>query len=545
MKRIYFWGCLLLMLAAVGCYDDKGSYDYAEIPAISIEDIEPSYTCLRNADLLEITPKITSSTEGEIAADNPNYEYSCRIGKPRGQGQFDDSQMWHVINPDSTQAFTWLPNEDTGEYICVYTVRDKRTDVATNYQFGLQITSSTYEGWLVLSSDGADERARLDMVSVIDENRIQVLPDLLANNELVSSLHHPTQIMFDRSVYSSRLFTIYLLTEEGGYKLNTDELTTTAADEVVAGEFLMDIGDDEPIRICRIAYNINNNQTSYAYFSATGYLTVTKNGDLYFKDVHTTVFSYEIPVNMSAEGNDGEYRVAPYVASGKNRPGDTSAALLYDMDNKRFMGWDQDKDEGRTCFELTDTEGKFSFNTGKDFVYMEGTHFSNNTVYAILQDAAGNRSLYGVNLSGSQFTKQDYIENVQAENFNQATSFAFHSQFQYMFYAYKDKLYTYNIGTQTPQQTINLPGEEITMVKFDLFKAPNNLDIPEDMRSQQYYLLVGSYKTGASEDGGILRMYRFNNTTNQLEEVENRKFEGFGRIVDVTYRERFAMTVPS
>ena len=226
MKRIYFWGCLLLMLAAVGCYDDKGSYDYAEIPAISIEDIEPSYTCLRNADLLEITPKITSSTEGEIAADNPNYEYSCRIGKPRGQGQFDDSQMWHVINPDSTQAFTWLPNEDTGEYICVYTVRDKRTDVATNYQFGLQITSSTYEGWLVLSSDGADERARLDMVSVIDENRIQVLPDLLANNELVSSLHHPTQIMFDRSVYSSRLFTIYLLTEEGGYKLNTDELTT-------------------------------------------------------------------------------------------------------------------------------------------------------------------------------------------------------------------------------------------------------------------------------------------------------------------------------
>ena len=83
------------------------------------------------------------------------------------------------------------------------------------------------------------------------------------------------------------------------------------------------------------------------------------------------------------------------------------------------------------------------------------------------------------------------------------------------------------------------------MVKIDLFKAPNILDVPEDMRAQQYYILVGSYKTGASEDGGILRMYRFNNTTNQLEEVENRKYEGFGRIVDVTYRERFNQTIPT
>ena len=195
MKKIYFLGCLFMMLAVASCYDDKGNYNYDEIPTISIENIEPSYTCLRNADLLEITPKITSTIEGEITPDNPNYEYSCRIGNTGGT--FDDSQMWHIINPDSTQAFTWLPNEDTGQYICVYTVRDKRTDVATSYQFDLQISASTYEGWLVLCGEGADNRARLDMISVIDENRIQVLPDLLGNNELVTSLHNPTQIMFD------------------------------------------------------------------------------------------------------------------------------------------------------------------------------------------------------------------------------------------------------------------------------------------------------------------------------------------------------------
>ena len=533
MKKIYFLGCLFMMLAVASCYDDKGNYSYNEIPTISIENIEPSYICLRNADLLEITPKITSTIEGEITPDNPNYEYSCRIGNTGGT--FDDSQMWHIINPDSTQAFTWLPNEDTGQYICVYTVRDKRTDVATNYQFDLQISSSTYEGWLVLCGEGADNRARLDMVSVIDENRIQVLPDLLGNNELVTSLHNPTQIMFDCSIYANSRYTIYLMTEEGGYKLNTDELTTTAADEVVEGEFLVDLQGDIPIRICPVGKS---------YFTTYAYLTVTQQGDLYYKDVSTTGSLYEFPDNVSAEGNDGEYVVAPYVGAGQNRPADSYAALLYDSSNQRFMGWDQEKGEGRTCFELP--AGTIDpATTGKDLVYMEGTRFSNNTVFSILQDASGNRSIYGINLSGSLFQQQSYIESVQAENFNQAEHFAFNSQFPYMYYSYKDKLYSYNLGTQTLQQTISLPGEEITMVKIDLFKAPNILDVPEDMRAQQYYILVGSYKTGASEDGGILRMYRFNNTTNQLEEVENRKYEGFGRIVDVTYRERFNQTIPT
>ena len=329
-----------------------------------------------------------------------------------------------------------------------------------------------------------------------------------------------------------------MLSEEGAYSLDRDELTADATGNLLESEFLADLQDDVPIRISTVAYGPG------VYNSASAYLAVTKNGDLYCRKVNVSGACYEFPVNVSAEGNDGEYTVAPYVASGKNRPGDTSVALLYDADNDRFMGWDYETNNGTICFELpagTINPGT----TGKDLVYMEGTHLSNNTVFSILQDASGQRSIYAINLSNSKFAQEGYIENVQAENFSRATSFAFHSQYYYMFYASQDKLYAYDLGNEALVQTINLPGEEITMVKFDLFKSPNILDIiPEEMREQQYYLLVGSYKTG-SEDGGILRMYRFNNTTKQLEEVENRKYEGFGRIVDVTYREQFIMTVPS
>ena len=538
IRKITIPGCLLLVLLALaGCYDDKGNYDYEEVPLISIENIDASYSCLRNADALEIRPKITSSIEGEIAPDNPNYEYSCRLGNASGK-QFDDGSWWHIINPDSTQAFTYLPTENTGNYVALYTVRDKRTDVATSYEFGLEITSSTYEGWMVLCGDGPDNRVRLDMVSVISDDRIEPIYDLLGNNSLITSLHNPTQLMFVRSRMANQGDAIYLLSEEGAYSLDREELTTDATGNLLESEFLADLQGDVPIRISTVTYG------SGAYNSPSAYLAVTKNGDLYCRKVNVSGACYEFPVNVSAEGNDGEYTVAPYVASGKNRPGDTSVALLYDNDNDRFMGWDYETNDGTTCFELP--AGTVSpATTGKDLVYMEGTHLSNNTVFSILQDEAGQRSIYAINLSNDQFTQDDYIENIQAENFSRATSFAFHSQYYYMFYACQDKLYVYDLGSEALVQTISLPGEEITMVKIDLFKAPNILDVPEDMRAQQYYILVGSYKTGASEDGGILRMYRFNNTTNQLEEVENRKYEGFGRIVDVTYRERFAMTIPS
>ena len=537
MKKTNISIFILILLTISSCYDDKGNYNYEEIPLITIENIGASYSRLRNADILSITPHITSSIEGEITPDNPNFEYSCRLGNASG-GQFSDGSWWHIINPDSTQAFTYLPTENTGNYIAIYTVRDKRSDVATNYEFNLEITSSTYEGWMVLCSEGTDNRIRLDMVSVLSPERIEPLYDLLGNNSLITSLHNPTQIMLDRSRYANRGDAIYLLSEEGAYRLDAEELSTDETGNLLESEFLADLQGDIPVRISTVSYGAG------VYNTTSAYLAVTRDGNLYCRKVATSGACYEFPINVSSEGNDPEYIVSPRVASGKNRPGDTSAALLYDMTNKRFMGWDEERNDGTVCFELTaDANALFPYNTGKEFVYMEGTHFANNTVFTILQDGSGARSVYGINLSNSQFTQQSYIENIQAENFNQATSFAFHSQYPYMFYAYQDKLYTYNLGTQSLQQIITLPGEEITMVKFDLFKSPNPLDIPENMQAQQYYLLVGSYN--GSNNGGTLRMYHFNNTTNQLEIIENRTYEGFGRIVDVTYRERFTMTVPS
>ncbi len=62
--------------------------------------------------------------------------------------------------------------------------------------------------------------------------------------------------------------------------------------------------------------------------------------------------------------------------------------------------------------------------------------------------------------------------------------------------------------------------------------------IPEDKVAEQHYVLVGSYNPATGGDnGGILRRYRLNNSTNSLELVN--EWSGFAKIVDVCYRERF------
>ena len=62
------------------CIDDKGNYDYTELENIKIEGIPSVIEVLGYAENITVSPKITSSIDGEIRADNPNYTFQYRLG---------------------------------------------------------------------------------------------------------------------------------------------------------------------------------------------------------------------------------------------------------------------------------------------------------------------------------------------------------------------------------------------------------------------------------------------------------------------------------
>ncbi len=223
-----------------------------------------------------------------------------------------------------------------------------------------------------------------------------------------------------------------------------------------------------------------------------------------------------------------------------------STALLYDVDNRQFVGWKYgyDDDAMQTLTPLPDPEnGLFSFKTGMELVYMESTRYSSGLVYAIFKDNAGKRSIYGINMSGNGFVQEAKYENLNAPDFDKATSFAFHSQFPYMFYAVDNKVYLHNLGTNTtfPMDNIVLgDNEEVTMLKFNLYRQCSLDDLnnqSDEFMARQYELMVGSYNHSALDNnGGRLGFYPVDGVNNSV--TKRTEYSGFAKIKDVVYRER-------
>ena len=79
MKKvsILYW---FMLLGLCSCIDDNGNYDYVELAEITIEGVPETIEVLGYVDNITIDPQITSSTEGEITANDPNYKFQYRLG---------------------------------------------------------------------------------------------------------------------------------------------------------------------------------------------------------------------------------------------------------------------------------------------------------------------------------------------------------------------------------------------------------------------------------------------------------------------------------
>ena len=498
--------CCLLLIAVTlnACYDDEGNYNYSEVPEITVENIPETTSVLRGIGTLNISPRIVSSTEGEIAADNPNYEFGCKIAHV--SGRFSDDEMWHDINPDRTQSFTTSLEESVGDYVGLYTVTDKRTGVTTNYRFGITIITSTSEGWMVLCNEGADNKVRLDMVSVLDVDNIVPMYDLLGDG--IPTQYNAKQLFFFKQNYNPD--NIYMLTGTGAYSLDPKELTASETGNVMKSEFLADLGDELPERMAACG-------SSYHYL-------VSNAGNIYRKDAYSAGGVYEFPCNADTDGGTPTYRVSPYVAAAANYG---YLVLVFDVDNRRFMSQYIYGTSSVFGSILEPENPLFSWSPNKDLVYMERT--MSNIAYAVMQGDDGSRSIYAISLSGwtpTNMTQQGCWDNITAEGFATAEHFAFHETYPYVFYSNGSTLYAYQMEGGGSVSSVNLPGEEITMVK---------ITSTGDREDWNEYILVGSYRDDAADDnGGILRMYTFDRTSNTF--VEAARYEGFAKIVDVAYR---------
>jgi hypothetical protein len=529
--KIKKWVIPTIIMAVCGsvssCYEDKGNYDYDEIEQIEIT-FPDNVTALANTEYLNFCPTVVSSLYGEIKPDNDNYEYSCKIFYYHEDENGDD-QKWLEIDEEKTQEVNFFASIPADTYKVWYAVTNKNTGVTTNVQGSLKVISTTTEGWMVLSNHGTDKKVQLDMIFEDSNGKDRVAYDVMGSD--VPNIHHGTQIYMNPSRYAN-MEMAYLLSYSGGYRLDEATLKTSESQNLKAWDFIAAI-DDEPISMLYVSY--------YGSYGPLSRFCVTSNGDAYAIYSSLAGSSFEHPMNTDAVGNATTFKISPKVGTSMMRPGNSSCVLVYDVTNKKFMYWNYyaTSPNNKLLLNLTEPSDKlFSYTTGKTLVDMESTKFSNGLVYSVLEDDQHKRSVYGINLANNALKQECYYDDIKAEHFDDATDYAFHSQFPFMFYCLGNKVYSYNLGTKSLKQVLSLPeGETTSRVKFNLFSQMNLTLLnnqSEDFLNMQYHLIVMS-STGKT-DGGIVRFYKVEND-GTLTKVK--EFTGFGdEVVDVTYRER-------
>lgn len=515
------------------CYDDKGNYDYHEIQDIKINNIPKLVEVLASVEQIKVTPEVVSSLKGVVEDGDADYEFSYRLEKKNG-GTIVPNKHWVDITQEGSKNLDIPADFKEDYYICWFQVKDVHTGVATFATFDVKVTSTTYEGYMVLCNEGPANRVRLDMISRLSADRIVPAYDLMSTRGLPALTRtscigfNPTRLYpFDR---------IWLLTYDGGYEIDSDTFESGEGYHMKYDFF--DPGTAENL----IAFDVLNVGGTIN----SGYLAVSDQGHAFFMDLSQAAGTWEHPMNSTEYGGIPEYRVAPYIGLSPVRKGNASTALFYDIDHKRFVGWTFSNASENARHILTPVsdpaDAKFSFNTGMELVYMESTSYSGGLVYAVLKNDGGQYFIYGINMGGTGFTQESKYElGASATDFSQATQYAFHSQYPFMYYAVGNKVYSYNLGTGVSNVVLTLPdNEEVTMLKFNLYKyaVPTELiGYDAEFAARQYELMVGSYNPSEEKNGGTLGFYVVDGTNNTL--TKRIDYTGFAKIKDVVYRERY------
>lgn len=520
MKRLLF-ALSAVMSVVISCSEDIGNYDYKELAEPVVTGVGERYDKLTQEHLV-IAPSVSGGLPEE------EYAYEWKVIDNNG----DNDVTVIGDRKDLDYVITLSP----GEYSLLYTLTEKDSGIYWQTSSVLNVSSSMSEGWMVLCSD--EGRARLDFISEVTGKTYE---DVLGDNKDMpvytgpGKIHWQSTMSFPDSPY-------YLFTESGATRLGKDSFEWT-----------------ENYRMKYEMATMIDAAPSVMVSAGFGKLLVDGT-DVYYSENMGIRGLYGSPVNKG-------YRVAPYV--GANVSGEQYAAvyLLYDIDNSKFMAYCPllekndlgnlnpvaDMEEMGRIAEVFAKDGQESvvgtafddYPEGKELIYMENTLYDPGNAYmgvtySILADN-GNKSgryVYGIQLGDMlRFSQCPYVLGKAyygdvsgcADICAEGALYAFSSLKNYMYYAVGDTVYGVDLNASviTSEVQLEFPGENITFIKFNLYKQKKN-------SRRSYDLVVGSEKGGE----GILRIYEGYESNGDFRKVTPEIHSGFKKIVDATYKER-------
>lgn len=512
----------VLLTAIASCSGDKGNYDYTALNEVRI-GIEDAYSVLIR-ETLSINPQLSASNE---AFAPENYTYEWKVYDETG------SREPEVIG--NTKELNYYVSLLPGNYNLVFTVQEKDAEIFYRHTAQLEVKTTTSQGWLVLCDE--EGRVRLDMISHITGATYH---DLLKNTEL-EYWQTPRQLVYAPDMAEP----YYLVSGSGTTRLSNNEFDWNESylieNEFAGGQFggkVAFMANNWPGKVIidesRVAYycstlmgdglfgDARRNETGNQKQPVAGFNALEQQHLPFFLLWDYTYRNFVVCTDQF---------VSIGLDSSKDMDVANMAALGFPVVNDDLFAW-PNRQNGAAPYGVK--------------VAVENTRYDKNQsgqgmTYALLYNSTFCH-LYGVILGnlvcitegadkyGYAYEKSYYADLSTCTDITSASHFAASSLKTILYYAVGGKVYAVNFTSGTPEAKlqVDLGDEEITLLKFNLFKG-------DDPDNRSYDLIVGSI---TSESEGVLRIYDgFDSEGDFTNAAPEEIGRGFAHIVDVIYCE--------
>lgn len=506
-KYMTYLAVLLLLGLGYSCKKDLGNYKYTDtaVPKLDTAGIGANLSVQRYATIT-LNPGINFNP-----ADTSRLKYEWRLYKVITGSVSGDLPVAKVIS--TSRRLSAAIGEPIGSYQLELIVTDPKNDLKSNVVFNLSVTATLNIEYGVLVLHSKNNTGDVDFL--VTRNAIPTatadlwLKNIYSQSQGMSLPGEPRFIAQSRKSNS---------TENWINIASSNHITR------VSGADFTFIRENS-------AYFLRSeviNPQAYVLSSVSSYDMMINNNKMYIIN-STDPLAAIFPGAVT-----GDYALAPFIAEASIS---SIIGAVYDTKLMKFMHPVSSNVMIDFRVPAATTQAFDLTNIGKTIVGMD-RGFNSQTL-SFFKDLTGNgRWLYVTNFNKAD----DGLMAVGRYDMTALPEIANATMYQSIelgsaaYYATAHDIYLYDYaGTNTAKKAFSVPAAE-TITSMKIFKPKPNFNLST---TDGRLLYLGTW------DGTVGRVYelRINAVSGEIEQTVLNKFEGFGKVVDITAKARGAGTL--
>ncbi|MBL1409468.1 PKD-like family lipoprotein [Sphingobacterium faecale] len=496
MKYDIYSYVIATVILCSSCYKDKNNYNVEAINEAKITMEADSFSVMQLSELI-LSPEVKSSLH-----ESDSYTYEWKIFGEKAKMSTTDAAAYSEVlanTKDLKETITTPP----GKYTLLYTVTNRTNGVKSFKDIKLTVNSGFYQG-LVVGYE-KENRAELGFIRADNEVRYELIHTLNEKSELNGKLQSVNTLivgLLKQMAVTTSTNTYLIDVDDFSVLKDKNSLFNTAPEDFMNSY----LGGN------KLYYNYDAPSDVYYINHGKVYADMGPDFGGSMAGMYSQAFYYA----------GGAYNLFPFLFNGDNG----ADIYFYDNLNGKFLktGFNQ-----RSLSDVSFVKDVDKFDPTK----VKKTAISamlgyDNKVYYIMQDGNAYYIYTMLQYKGNIASEAKLVNLAKVPEFAQARIFDARSDQQDIYYVVQNKLYLYNLASNAARVVLTLgDGEDIAGIH--VYRSNMWQNSTDTNFNKRIYIATNKGDQGKVYQYGIL-------ADGSLSSNAEKEFNGFGKIVSITYR---------